>query len=135
MRSLKAFILAVPVVLSLAFAGAAFSRDSSQTFPVKEFWQKFEDDRPKAEAEFIGKTLNYTGVVVETGMSVYMTPNVRLSDGPDGRVYLICVLPRADVGELSDYKKGDRITMTGRVYSSKPGKGVVIKECRWADAQ
>jgi hypothetical protein len=131
----KIFMPALVVVLFLAFAETAVSQDSPQTFSAKEFWQKFEDDRPGAEAEFIGKTMSYTGVVVETGMSIYMTPNVRLSDSPNGPVYLVCVLPRADVGKLSSYKKGDRVTMTGRVYSSKSGGGVVVKESRRADPQ
>ncbi|CAK7006739.1 MAG: hypothetical protein DELT_00269 [Desulfovibrio sp.] len=126
-------VAALPLALTVAFAGAAFSHDVPPIFAAKEFWQKFEDDRPKAEAEFIGKTMSYTGVVVETGMSIYMTPNVRLSDSPDGPVYLICVLPRADVGKLSEYKKGDQVTMTGRVYRSRADGGVVVKECRRAD--
>ena len=114
------------------FSGTAISQKPSVTFPAKDFWQKFEDDRQKAKEEYIGKTMNFTGVVIETGMSIYLTPNVKLSDSPDGPVYLICVLPRADTGKLSEYTKGDRITMTGRVYSSNPGKAVVIKECKRA---
>ena len=41
----------------------------------------------------------------------------------------------AFAGKLAEYNKGDRVTMTGRVYSSKPGGSVVIKECRRAGGQ
>jgi len=131
MRFSRVFLSAI---LVLTFSGAAFSQDSTRTFSVREFWLEFENDRQKAETEFIGKTLKYTGVVVETGMSIYLTPNVRLSDNPDGRIYLICVLPRGDVGTLKEYKKGETVTMIGRVYRSRPDGGVVAKECRRTDS-
>ena len=130
MRSSKVFIPTMLVVLFLSFVGTALGQDASKTVSAKEFWQEFETDREKADAEYIGKTMNFTGVVVETGMSIYLTPNVKLSDSPDGPSYLICVLPRADAGKLSEYTKGDKVTMTGRVYSSKSGGSVVVKECR-----
>ena len=100
---------------------------------AKDFWQEFQDDRHNAEAKYIGQTLNYTGVVVDTGISIYLTPNVMLSDSPGGRTYLVCVPPRADVNKLSEFKKGEQITMTGRVYRSKAGGGVVIKESKRVD--
>ena len=130
MRSSKVFIPTMLFVLLLSFVGTAFGQDAPETVSAREFWQKFEGDREKADAEYIGKTMNFIGVVVETGMSIYLTPNVKLSDSPDGPIYLICVLPRVDAGKLSEYTKGDEVTMTGRVYRSKAGGGVVVKECR-----
>ena len=118
--------------LILSFPGTAFSQEPSLTFTAKDFWQKFEDDRPTAYEDYVGKTMSFTGVVVETGMSIYLTPNVRLSDTADGPIYLVCVLPRTDVGKLSEYEKGDHVTMIGRVYSGNIGKAVVIKECKRA---
>ena len=79
---------------------------------------------------YLGKTVNINGVVVNTGISIYLTPNVMLSDKSDGSIYVICVLPRSDTGTLSGFKKGEQVSMTGRVYSSKIEGGVVIKECR-----
>ena len=115
------------VLFILSFTQSAFSEG---TISAKDFWQEFQNDKQKAEAKYIGQTLNYTGIVTGTGISIYMTPNVMLSDSADGQNYLICVLPRADVNKLSDFSKGDLVTMTGRVNSSKAGGGVVIKECR-----
>ena len=115
------------VLFILSFTQSAFSEG---TISAKDFWQEFQNDKQKAEAKYIGQTLNYTGIVTGTGISIYMTPNVMLSDSADGQNYLICVLPRADVNKLTDFKKGDTVTMTGRVNSSKAGGGVVIKECK-----
>ena len=125
----KLILAVLPVIMILIFSRTAFSQDAQKTFSASEFWQEFENGREKAEAEYLGKTLNYSGVVVETGMSIYLTPNVRLSDSPDGKIYLTCVLPRDKAHTLSEYKKGDLVTMRGRVYRSKSGGGVVVKEC------
>ncbi len=128
-----ALILAWPALMICSFPGAALSQESLPTVSAKEFWQELEADRPQAEAKYLGRTLNYTGVVVETGTSIYLTPNVMLSDRPDGPAYVICVLPRADAGRLSEFTKGEQVTMTGRVYRGKSGGGVVVKECRRVD--
>ncbi|MDL2263057.1 OB-fold putative lipoprotein [Synergistaceae bacterium OttesenSCG-928-I11] len=130
MRHSKFIALILATVLVLVFAQIAFSETGIQTIGAKNFWQEFEDDREKAEAKYIGQTLNFTGVVTGTGISIYLTPNVMLSDSPNGRTHLVCVLPRADVGKLSEFKKGEQATLMGRVYRSKSGGSVVIKECR-----
>jgi len=129
-RHSKYLIWILPAVLILSLVQLALAQDEIPTITARDFWQEFEDDRPNAEAKYIGQTLSYTGIVVDTGISIYLTPNVMLSDSPDGRAYLICVLPRADVNKLSQFKKGEQVTMTGRVYRSKAGGGVVIKECK-----
>ena len=134
MRYSKLLFLALLTILVLNFAQLAFSQDEIQTINAKDFWQEFNDDMDAAKAKYIGQTMNFTGVVVDTGVSIYMTPNVRLSDSPDGIAYLICVLPRADMGKLSEFKAGEQVTMNGRVYSSKAGGGVVIKECKRVDS-
>lgn len=128
----KLLTTALLALLTIALAGPAFAQDPP-TISVKDFWQEFETDRQAAEAKYIGMALNYTGVVLDTGTSIYLTPNIMLSDSPVGQTYLICVLPRADADKLADFKKGDQVIMTGRVYRSKAGGGVVIKECKRVD--
>ena len=130
MQKSKLLILALPVLLIISFTQFAVSQDISQIMTAKDFWQEFQNNKQDAETRYIGQTLKYTGIVAGTGISIYMTPNVMLSDSSDGQTYLICVLPRADVNKLSEFKKGDKITMIGRVYRSKSGGGVVIKECK-----
>ena len=108
---------------------AAEPEVSSEVLEVQQFWKMFEDDQEKANQTFMGKTINISGIVVDTGISIYLTPNVRLSDKPEGNAYVVCVLPRSETDTLSSYKKGEHITMTGRVYSSRAGERVVIKQC------
>ena len=130
MRLQKIVLLACMVGLLHIFAGTALGQEPPKAFAVREFWQTFENDRQKAEKDLVGQYFNFTGVVVDTGMSIYMTPNVMLSEALGGPIYLICVLPRSATGTLSEYKNGDRVTMTGRVHHSKSGGGVVIKDCK-----
>ncbi len=94
--------------------------------------QAFADDHSAAEARYLGKTVRVRGVVLSTGMSRYMTPNVVLSDREKGPVQIICVLPRLDVGKLSDFNPNQSVTMAGRVYRLSE-RGVVLKECKAAE--
>lgn len=92
-------------------------------------WREFKDDQDKAEARYAKGRVRVTGVVAETGMSRYATPNVRLSDKEGGTVYVICVLPRADVFKLSSFTVGGRATLSGE-YRHHYNGPIVIKECR-----
>lgn len=126
----------VPLAVVLIFAGTAFSQgaDTPKTVNARDFWQAFQNDREKAEKAYIGETVNLSGIVVSTGISVYMTPNVMLSDQAGGTAYVVCVLPRTDAGKLSGFRLGQQVTMTGRVYRGKAGGGIVVKECRQVPA-
>lgn len=131
-----AYRLALQLALVLALAGTAFSQgaDTPKAMNARDFWQAFQNDREKAEKAYTGETVSLSGVVVSTGISIYMTPNVMLSDQTGGTAYVVCVLPRADTGKLSGFRVGEQITMTGRVYRSKAGGGIIVKECRQAPA-
>lgn len=95
-----------------------------------ELSRAFRDHPEQTEEKYLGKTLLISGMVRETGMSIYMTPNVMLADTEEGEVFVICVLPRADTGRLGQYKKGQRVIMSGRVYRFIQDDGrVVMKEC------
>jgi len=127
--------LLIPLLLSLTVCLPVFAAESSEKatleFKARQLWQSFQDDQAKAEQELIGKTIQITGIVVETGMSIYLTPNVRLSNAADGTIYVSCVLPRADTGLLSSFNKGDHVTMSGRVHRLSPRTdAVVIKESK-----
>ena len=92
----------------------------------------FADDQNAAEARYLGKTILVEGVVLSTGMSIYLTPTVSLSDREGGVLLAICVLPRLDANKLSDFKPGQSVTMSGRVYRLSE-RGVIIKECKVAE--
>ena len=110
---------------------APVDASENTAFEAVQLWQVFKDDPQKAEQTLLGKTVDISGVVVETGMSIYLTPNVRLSDVAGGKVYATCVLPRSDAGLLSSFSKGSRVTMKGRIYRfSANNETVVVKESR-----
>ena len=90
------------------------------------------DDLNAARDQYLNKTVQIKGTVVSTGMSRYMTPNVVLSDqGAE----VICVLPYVGVAywnrsdQLSDFKQGQIVTMSGRVHAMSE-RAVVFKECK-----
>ena len=126
-----AFILIAALCLLAPSANAAPETAPIPTeFAARDLWLAFKNDQSKAEQDIIGKTIKIQGVVVETGMSVYLTPNVRLSDNPNGVIYVTCVLPRSDTGLLSSFTRGESVTMQGRAYRFSSSGYVVIKESR-----
>ena len=131
-------IVFVPLLLLCLACSQAFAAEPTEKAPevtvkfeAHQLWQLFRNDQSKAEQELIGKTIQITGMVVETGMSIYLTPNVRLSNTSDNMVYVTCVLPRGDTALLSNFTKGEQVTMSGRVYRFSPRtETVVIKESK-----
>lgn len=103
--------------------------NESEPLESAELRRVFEADPAGAEKTYLGRSITVKGLVVSTGLSVYLTPNVMISDSVKGRPHVICVLPRADAEKLSDYKDGQPVTMTGRAYRWRE-KGLVLKECR-----
>ena len=80
-----------------------------------------------AEAQYLGKTVLVKGIVVSKGISRYLTPNVALSGREGGPELIICVLPRLDVGKLTDFEPGQIVTFSGRVH--RMSERVILKEC------
>jgi len=89
----------------------------------------FIDNPDAAKAQYLGKVVQVKGIVISKGMSIYVTPNVMLSDHEEGTAQAICVLPRLDVGKLSDFTVGQSVTMSGKVYNMSESR-IVLKECK-----
>jgi len=93
------------------------------------------DNLDAAKEQYMNKTVYIKGVVVSTGMSRYMTPNVVLSDQGEEA---ICVLPYIGIAywnrsaQLSDFEVGQTITMSGRVHGMTKER-VVLKESKKVD--
>jgi len=126
----KTLFAALLVCLTCLSAIAAEAPEKAEaSFTARELWRAFQDNMETAEQELIGKTVQIHGIVVDTGMSIYLTPNVKLSDTANGTIYVNCVLPRSDTVLLSDFSKGERVTMSGRVYRfSATNSSVVVKQ-------
>ena len=123
------FAILLVCLACLPAIAAETPEKAGESFSARQLWQAFQDSMEKAEQELIGKTVQIHGIVVDTGMSIYLTPNVKLSDTANGTIYVNCVLPRSDTGLLSEFAKGDRVTMSGRVYRfSANNSSVVVKQ-------
>ena len=85
------------------------------------------DDSKAADAQYLGKTILVKGIVVSKGISRYLTPTVTLSSREGGPELIICVLPRLDVGKLSNFEPGQSVTFSGRVQ--RLGERIILKEC------
>jgi hypothetical protein len=116
-------------LLALAITMIAGVAVAEEPIEAKALWQAFQDNQQAAASKYFTNQVTVTGIVVEAGMSIYATPAVRLSDTRDGEVLVICVLPRVDALNLSNFKVGDRVTFVGTVRHNNRGT-VVIKECR-----
>jgi hypothetical protein len=126
-RLSKAGLLAC--LLGLILTLAAGTVMAGEAVAVKALWQEFQDNQQAAAEKYFTREVTVSGVVVEAAMSIYATPAIRLSDVKGGETYVVCVLPRADMLKLSDFKPGERATLIGTVRHNNTG-AVVIKECR-----
>jgi hypothetical protein len=113
--------LAVTLTAGLSVAGEAIA--------VKTLWREFQNNQQAAAEKYFTREVAVSGVVVEAAMSIYATPTIRLSDVNGGEIYVICVLPRADMLKLSEFKPGERATLIGTVRHNNTGP-IVIKDCR-----
>ena len=116
-------------LLVLTTALAAGTVMAGEAIAVKALWQEFQDNQQAAANKYFTREVTVSGVVIEAAMSIYATPAIRLSDVKGGETYVICVLPRADMLKLSDFKPGERATLIGTVRHNNKGT-VVIKDCR-----
>jgi len=101
-------------------------------------YQRLLPKTPAAKAQYMDKTVQIKGIVVDKGMSRYMTPYVELSENGKGPAPALCVLPYVGVAywnrsaQLSDFKQGQTVTMSGRVHNITKER-VVLKECKAVD--
>ena len=121
-----ASLLLLPALIQLAAA--------AERMAVLDIWRAFQDDLEAARERYVDEMMTLVGVVVDTGMSRFMTPTVSLSEQAGGEVRAICVLPRADFARMYDYKPGQEAAFVGRIYSASGNdRPVIVKECRAAE--
>ncbi len=123
----KIFLL-VAIVLCIALSHAAFRYGDDNMNKICDVYELYNDLNNETATFEFDDALTVNGVVVETGISIWATPYVSLSDKKDGTVYVTCVLPRADTLKLKDFKKGEKVTMQGNYYDFH--NKVIIKKCK-----
>jgi len=121
------FIIVFNIILIFNAKAASDTYEKNNILDVYELWSEFQNNTNADN--YVGKTITVKGYVISTGISIYATPNVRLSNEKNGQIYVICVLPRTDFHKLSSFEQEQHVIMSGRVYRLSQN-GVVLKECK-----
>lgn len=112
-------------------SGSPIAGTVGEVHQVRALREVFEANAEEALKIYEHKDITVEGHVIESGMSVYMTPMVQLSDRADGKIYAACILPRRDFGKLDEYTKGRKVRFSGNCRGlTFNEEWVLIKECR-----
>ncbi len=121
---MRKILLSAAVLIILLSPAALALKGEDMTYNVYTLWSDITNKKIAFEFD---DPLQVKGIVVETGISIWATPYVSLSNEKDGKVYATCVLPRADTLKLKDFKKGEEVSMAGNFYTFVDK--AVIKKC------
>ena len=124
---MKKVLLTSLLGLALLLACSSISVASQEAISAADLFRAYQTNTPATKEKYLNKTIQINGVVVQTYMSRYMTPNVDLSDRANGDVMAICVLSRLDMGKLSNYTPGQTAAFSGRVHAFGENR-VIIKD-------
>ena len=111
------------------------SGEAVEAISPYELRQASKNNLDAAREQYLNRQLLIKGVVVSTGMSRYLTPTVVLADLGEE---VICVLPYVGISifdrkaQLSDYRQGQTVTMSGRVHAMSLER-LVLKDCAPTD--
>ena len=96
---------------------------------VPSLLEEFQSDSDAFREKHIGNKVTISAVVADTHISIYLTPVVSLVEKVGDEAKIICVLPRLEANKLSNFKKGQKVTMSGTLYAAREEK-IVIKQCQ-----
>ena len=121
MKRILCAVLMVVCFASYAWSTAT-SRAEEKIFAPQELPNAFAENPNEARNQYMGKTVQIKGIVVDKGMSRYMTPYVELSKSGKEPTPARCVLPYSGLSlwnrreQLSDFEIGQTVTFSGRVH-------------------
>ena len=132
----KLFCIAVIII---CMAGCAWSDAApgvgEEVFTPQYLPNAFAENPSGIKEQYMNKTVQIKGVVIGKGMSIYMTPNIELSENGEGPTTAICVLPYVGIAywnrraQLDDFEIGQTVTISGRVHSLNENR-VLLKESK-----
>ncbi|MCL2010462.1 MAG: OB-fold putative lipoprotein [Synergistaceae bacterium] len=129
-NALCAAIITACFLASCAWAGA-----EEKVFAPQDLPRTFTENPDGAKAQYMGKTVQIKGIVVNKGMSRYMTPYVEISESGKVPAPARCVLPYSGMAywnrsaQLSDFEQGQTVTFSGRVHVIRENL-VLLKESK-----
>ena len=132
----KLFCVAVIVFCLAGYAwSAATSGVDEEIFTPQFLPDAFAKNPDGTKEQYMNKIVQIKGIVIGKGMSIYMTPNLELTENGDGPATAICVLPYVGIAywnrsaQLDDFEIGQTVTMSGRVHSLNENR-VLLKESK-----
>ena len=127
---MKKFLLSISIAIITLLLTQAVYAEQNNTIDVYDLWKAVQEDRTAAINLYKGQEIKVEGIVLYTGVSVYLTPNVALSNVEQGTEYVKCVLPRLDMDKLNDFQFGQKVKMTGVFYRVSDYGIIIMKQCR-----
>ena len=132
----KLLYAAAMVVCLVGYAWSAVTSEAEdKVFAPRDLPKAFAENPSGIKAQYMGKIVHIKGIVVDKGMSRYMTPYVELSESGEAPAFALCVLPYSGMAywnrsaQLSDFDKGQIVTISGRVHSLNENR-VLLKESK-----
>ena len=126
-------------ILILLFAAGCFFMPSAipmafanEPITTSSLWEAFQAEPDAFREKYSGKQITISAIVDDTYISRYLTPVVQVVDKIGDEARVSCVLPRSDVGKFSNFKKGEKVKITGNFYSARESR-IVIKQCQAAE--
>ena len=134
---MKKILCAVAMVVCLAGYAwpAATSGAEEKIFTPQDLPKAFAENPGGVKAQYMDKTVQIKGIVVDKGMSRYMTPYVELSESGKEPAPARCVLPYIGIAywnrsaQLSEFEQGQTVTISGRVINLNENR-VLLKESK-----
>jgi hypothetical protein len=127
------------VLMVVCLAGYAWSETTSgseeKVFTPQYLPKAFLENSNETKTQYMGKTVQIKGIVVDKGMSRYMTPYVELSESGNGPAPARCVFPYVGIAhwnrsaQLDEFEIGQTVTISGRVHSLNENR-VLLKESK-----
>ena len=132
---MKKMLFAILMVICLTgYAwGAATSGTEEKVFAPQDLPMAFAENPSEAKAQYMNATVQIKGIVIDKGMSRYMTAYLVLSENGKEPGPARCVFPYIGIAywnrsaPLDDFEIGQTVTISGRVNSLKENS-VLLKD-------
>ena len=121
------------MILVVCFTGYAGAEQ--EIFKPQDLPNAFAANPDTAKDQYMDKTVQIKGIVVDKGMSRYMTPNIEISESGKDPAAAICVFPYSGIAywnrqaQIEPFEPGQTVVISGRVHSLS-GNRVLLKESR-----
>jgi hypothetical protein len=132
---MKKILCAGAIAVCLASYAWADETLETKIFAPQDLPKIYAENPNGAKEQYMNKTVQIKGIVVDKGMSIYMTPNIELSEDGKEPALAVCVFPYVGIvywersDQISEFEKGQTVIISGRVHSLNENR-VLLKESK-----